>query len=274
MRPLRKAVPSITLKRLRYWPPWHARRPTPESGCLVFYVGYRNPGLIAKAAATLDHLSGGRFDLGLGAGWHEQEAMAYGYDFPSLGTRMDMLEEAVQLIRGLLTQDRTTFHGNHFHVEDASNLPSPVQKKMPIWIGGVGENRTIPMIARYADGWNAAYLTPERFAELGAVLDAACEREDRDPASIKRAANLSFELAPTEAAAVEREKAIREKWGPLSDRLLGGALAGTPDTAVERILEYRAAGADAVNIALRAPWDQDSLDLFLNEVMPAVRAAT
>ena len=239
----------------------------------MFYVGYRNPGLIAKAAATLDHLSGGRFELGLGAGWHEQEAAAYGYDFPGIGTRLDMLEEAVQIIRGLLTQERTTFHGTHFRVEDASNLPSPVQEKMPIWIGGVGERRTVPMVARHADGWNAAYLSPQRFAELGAVLDDACKREDRDPADVKRAVNLSFELVPTKAAEVEHEQAIRDKWGPLAERMLGGALTGTPDTAVDRILEYHAAGADVVNIALRAPWDQSCLDLYLNEVMPAVRAA-
>ena len=115
-------------------------------GCLVFYVGYRTPGVLAKAATTLDHISNGRFELGLGAGWHEQECKAFGYDFPSIGTRLDMLDEATQIIRGLLTQPRTTFTGKHFRVEDASCLPLPVQERLPIWIGGTGERqgRSLP----------------------------------------------------------------------------------------------------------------------------------
>ena len=146
-------------------------------GCLVFYVGYRNPALLAKVAATLDHISGGRFELGLGGGWHDQEAAAYGYDFPGIGVRLDMLEEAMHIARGLLTQDRTTFHGEHFRVEDASNLPMPIQDRLPIWIGGIGPSRTLPMAGRLADGWNAAYITPERFAELGAILDVPAGEE-------------------------------------------------------------------------------------------------
>ena len=121
-------------------------------GCYVFYVGYRNPALLAKAATTIDHLSGGRFELGLGAGWHEPEATAYGYDFPSVGVRLDMLEEAVPLVRSLLTEERTTVRGRHFRVENASCLPRPVQDRLPIWIGGQGRRRTLRMAARWADG--------------------------------------------------------------------------------------------------------------------------
>ncbi len=110
-------------------------------GCLVFYVGYRNPASIAKAAATLDHISGGRFELGLGAGWHEQEATAYGYDFPGVGTRLDMLDEATTIIRGLLTQERTSFTGKHYSVDNASSLPLPIQDRLPIWLGGLGEKK-------------------------------------------------------------------------------------------------------------------------------------
>ena len=107
-------------------------------GCLVFYVGYRNPGLLAKAATTLDHISGGRFELGLGAGWHEQEAAAYGYDFPPIGTRFDMLEEAFPLIRGLLTQERTTVDGRYFRARDASCLPPPRGRSSPADLAGRG----------------------------------------------------------------------------------------------------------------------------------------
>lgn len=242
-------------------------------GCLVFYVGYRTPGVLAKAATTLDHLSGGRFELGLGAGWHEQEARAFGYDFPGIGTRLDMLEEATVIIRSLLTEDRTTYTGTHFRVEDASCLPRPVQARLPIWIGGVGEKRTLRLVARLADGWNTAYVSVEEFARLSGVLDGWCEREGRDPATVRRAVNLSFNLSATTAAAAEMDERLRAQWGPAYGRIAGGALLGTPDAAVERVLAYVRAGARDVNVALRAPWDQEALDAYVGEVVPAVREA-
>lgn len=242
-------------------------------GCLVFYVGYRNPGILAKAASTLDHLSHGRFELGLGAGWHEQEAEAFGYDFPPVGQRLDMLEEAVPLIRSLLTEERTTHEGTWFRTVDASNLPAPVQPRMPIWIGGVGEKRTLRIVARHADGWNAAYVPPEEFRRLNGVLDQWCEREGRDPASIRRGINLQFMLAVDEAQARRTEEQVRDQWGGLAGRVMAGGLTGTPDRAVERIAEYVDAGADAINVALRAPWPAESLDAWLDDVAPRARAA-
>lgn len=242
-------------------------------GCLVFYVGYRTPAVLAKAAVTLDHLSGGRFELGLGGGWHEQEAVAYGYDFPGVPTRLDMLDEATQIIRGLLTQPRTTFHGQHFRVEDASCLPASVQTRLPIIIGGVGEKRTLGIVARQADGWNAAYITPERFAELSAILDTRTTEAGRVPSAIRRGINLTFNLATTKASAAQQGEELRAQWGPMFDRVAGGGLFGTPDDAVARIAEYVAAGATDVNIALRAPWNADALAAYVAEVVPAVRSA-
>jgi F420-dependent oxidoreductase-like protein len=240
-------------------------------GCLVFYVGYRNPASIAKAATTLDHISGGRFELGLGAGWHEPEARAYGYDFPPIGTRLTMLDEACTLIRGLLTQERTTFQGKHFRVEDASCLPLPVQERLPIWIGGTGEKRTLRLAARHADGWNAAYTSPEDFKRLGGVLSEWCEREGRDPASIRRTINVTFNLATSAAGADAQRKAVQDQWGAGAARIMGGGLFGAPEQAIERILQYREAGAHGLNVALRAPWDAEALDAYVDEVVPAVR---
>jgi len=242
-------------------------------GCLVFYVGYRNPGLLAKAATTLDHLSGGRFVLGLGAGWHEWEAAAFGYDFPPLGQRLDMLEEAVPLIRSLLTEDRTTHEGRWFRAENASCLPAPLQDRLPIWVGGLGEKRTLRIAARWADGWNAAYISPEEYKRLGGVLDRWCEVEGTDPSAVERTVNLTFNLSVDEAGAVSEEDRMREVWGELAPRIMGGALLGTPDRAVERVLAYHQAGAQGVNVALRAPWDEEALSAYLDEVVPAVRAA-
>jgi alkanesulfonate monooxygenase SsuD/methylene tetrahydromethanopterin reductase-like flavin-dependent oxidoreductase (luciferase family) len=242
-------------------------------GCLVFYVGFRNPALLAKTAAALDHLSGGRFEMGLGAGWAEGEAFAYGYDFPPLGTRFDMLEEAFPLVRSLLTEERTTFAGRFYRVTDASNLPRPLQDRLPLWTGGTGERRTLRLAARHADGWNAPYISPAEFGRLQRALDRWCEAEGRDPASVRRTVNLSFAVSPDPGDAVRAEQRIREQWGDDADRVIGGTLLGTPEDAVGRILEYVAAGADGVNIALRAPWNEEALDAYLGEVVPAVRAA-
>ena len=241
-------------------------------GCLVFYVGYRNPTLLAKAATTLDHITGGRFELGLGAGWHIWEATAYGYPFPDIGTRLDMLEEAVQLIRLMLDSDRTNFNGTHFQAVDASCLPKPVQKRLPIWVGGVGEKRTLKIVAAHADGWNAAYLSVAEFSRLNGVLDHWCEEEGRDPARIKRAVNLMFNLGVDQADVERQRLRVAEDWRALRGQIPAGSLLCTPDQAVEQIAEYVAAGAQEVNIALRAPWNEEALDAYLTEVVPQVRA--
>lgn len=249
-------------------------------GCLVFYVGYRNPGLLAKAAVTLDHLSGGRFELGLGAGWHEVEANAYGYEFPSVGTRLDMLDEATELISSLLTPAsgdeirRTNHAGTYYQANDASCLPPPVGDKLPIWIGGLGEKRTLRTAARLADGWNAAYITAAEFARLNGVLTTWCETEHRDPNEIERSVNLVFAMGSDRTDAARIEARIDEEWGPQAERIKGGALTGTPDDAAEQVLSYVEAGADLVNVALRAPFDRAALDAYVSEVVPAVRAAT
>ena len=233
-------------------------------GCLVFYVGYRNPGLLAKAAVTVDHISGGRFELGIGAGWHEWEAAAYGYDFPSVGRRLDMLDEAAGLLTSYFTNDRTTHDGEYFRAADASMLPRPVGGRMPIWIGGVGEKRTLRMTAQYADGWNAAYVSPEEYRRLNGVLDAHAESLGRDPSTIERSINLLFDLGKGEAE-------LAEQWGAMWARVGAGSLHGSVEQASERIAAYRDAGADLVNVALRAPVDHDLLDAYLTEIAPALR---
>ena len=256
-------------------------------GCLVFYVGYRNPGLLAKAAITIDHLSGGRFELGLGAGWHKWEAEAYGYDFPADRIRLDMLEEATELIVSLVNGQsdgsegeagrgddpaRTSFSGRHFRLSDASCLPPPAFGTMPIWIGGVGPKRTLPMAARWADGWNAAYVSAERFGELNRHLDHLCTEIGRDPAELERSVNLLFAMGADEQRAAAAEETVYQSWGPMAERVMGGALLGTPDSAAEQILSYVEAGADMVNIALRAPFDREALEAYRDVVMSTVRA--
>lgn len=240
-------------------------------GCLVYCIPYRNPALLAKAMTTIDHISRGRLTIGLGAGWHEPEFRAYGYGFPGIGRRLDMLEEGVQIVRGLLTQERTSFEGKHYSVINATCQPAPVQDRVPIWIGGVGEKRTLRMAAQYADGWNAPYVSPEQWRHLNGVLDGWCETQGRDPATMERTVNLSFGLGATKEAAAEVEERIRQQWGEGAERILGGSLLGTPDQAPDRIAQYIEGGAQGVNIALRAPWDAEALRIYVDEVVPAMR---
>lgn len=242
-------------------------------GCLVFYVGYRNPALLAKAAVTLDHLSDGRFELGLGAGWHIHEASAYGYPFPDIGTRLDMLDEAAAIVRRLFEEESTTFSGKHFQVDAATCFPKPVQARLPLWIGGRGEKRTLEIAARHADGWNAAYTSAEEFGRLNRVLDHWCEADGRDPKAIRRGVNVAFCMAQDAAGVAREQAALRKEWGAQAERIGAGALLCTPNEAAERLAAYAENGADAINIALRAPWDESALDAYLDEVIPALRRA-
>jgi alkanesulfonate monooxygenase SsuD/methylene tetrahydromethanopterin reductase-like flavin-dependent oxidoreductase (luciferase family) len=176
-------------------------------GSAVYCVVYRNPGLLAKSLTTIDHLSHGRVDCGLGAGWHEVEAKAFGYPFPSIGPREDMLEEYAQALRLLFDPEgrRANFEGKHFRLSNAPNNPKPLQPRIPIWIGGRGEKRTIRAAAKYADGWNGAYIGPADWKQKGQVLDQWCEKEGRDPKTIMRSVNLGFYLgADAKGAAPKR----------------------------------------------------------------------
>ncbi|TDD67657.1 LLM class F420-dependent oxidoreductase [Jiangella aurantiaca] len=160
-------------------------------GCMVTGNTYRHPGVLAKLAVTVDHLSGGRLEFGLGAAWAEYEHTMFGLRFGTAGERLDRLEEACQIIRSLWTQERTTFAGEHYRIEDAVAEPKPVQSPYPpIWIGGSGRKRTLRITALYADAWNATGVEPAEFAELSGVLDAHCADVGRDPAHIRRTMQL------------------------------------------------------------------------------------
>jgi F420-dependent oxidoreductase-like protein len=160
-------------------------------GCMVTGNTYRHPAVLAKAAVTVDHLSGGRLEFGLGAGWAENEHTMLGLPFGTKVDRADWLEEACEVIRSLWTQQRTSFDGKHYKLTGAIAEPKPVQQPHPpIWIGGSGRQRTLRITARYADVWNAAGGSPEEVAEASAVLDQRCAEIGRDPAQIRRSVQL------------------------------------------------------------------------------------
>jgi alkanesulfonate monooxygenase SsuD/methylene tetrahydromethanopterin reductase-like flavin-dependent oxidoreductase (luciferase family) len=241
-------------------------------GCLVFCMPYRNPAMLAKSIIAIDHIAEGRFEPGFGAGWHKPEFVAHGYDFDPLGMRFDMLEEGLAIIGGMLsTEDTTTFHGQHYRVEEVSAVPGPYNGPIPLWAGGSGPKRTPAIAARYCSGWNVPYVAPDRYRELNNRLDQACEAIGRDPATLERSINLAFHIGATPEAADAELRKIETQWGPEAERITAGALTGTADRAVERIAEYRDAGADMINIALRLPVDESALETYLTEVIPQAR---
>jgi alkanesulfonate monooxygenase SsuD/methylene tetrahydromethanopterin reductase-like flavin-dependent oxidoreductase (luciferase family) len=240
-------------------------------GSGVYCVVYRNPGLLAKSLTTIDHLSGGRVECGLGAGWHGVEAQAFGYPFPSIGPREDMLEEYAQILRQLLDpeQRRANFEGKHFRMTDAPNNPKPLQPRIPIWIGGRGEKRTLRAAARYADGWNAAYIGPEDWKQKSDVLTSWCEKEGRDPTSIMRSVNLGFYLG-TDAKSVARgEEKFQSHFGGSGDRAARtGYLRGAVKDAIPMVDEFRRLGCMRLCIAFReGPYDWDALEAFAEQIV-------
>jgi len=222
-------------------------------GSLVYSVGYRHPAVLANAISTIDHLSGGRAELGLGSGWSEPEYNAYGIPFPSAGVRLDQLEEAIQCVRSLLRDELTDFDGKWFTMTNARCEPKPVQSELPIWVGGGGEKRTLKIAAQWADGWNVPFVAPETFAHKRAVLHQHCDTVGRDPAEIRTAINVG--LAWT-------DESLRAQFGTTAEFVRPGILTGSDEEVIDRIGQYVDAGADQVNLALRAPFDKDALDRF------------
>ena len=180
-----------------------ARTTRTRVGCSVTGNTYRHPAVLAKAAVTVDHLSGGRLEFGIGAGWAENEHTMLGLPFGSARDRADWLEEALPIIRSLWTTPRTTFTGKRYLLAEAVAEPKPVQTPHPpIWIGGVGRRRTLRMAAEHAAVWNAPGGRPEEVAELSAVLDGHCADIGRDPAEIRRSVQIRV---PADAAGLAEQ---------------------------------------------------------------------
>ncbi|MEO6026581.1 MAG: LLM class flavin-dependent oxidoreductase [Candidatus Binatia bacterium] len=241
-------------------------------GCLVFCVGYRNPGVLCKAAVTIDHLSGGRVELGLGAGWNENEFRAFGLPFLPIKDRLDQLEETAIVLRRLFDGERVTFEGKHVHLNDALCEPRPVQSRLRLWIGGQGEKRLLRIVARHADGWNVPFLAPQVFAKRASTLDDWCAREKRDPRAITRTINVGLAIGRDDAGVRRQEDELPSMFGGMTELVKPGILIGTPSRAIDRIGAYERAGAEWVILALRAPFDWEGLDLFIRDVMPAFRS--
>jgi len=238
-------------------------------GSLVYCMAYRHPAVLANAMVTVDHISGGRMELGLGAGWSQIEFDAYGIPFLPIKDRLDQLEEGLQIIRSLFTEETTTFRGKHYQLTEARCEPKPLQSRPRIWLGGMGEKRLLRLAARYADGWNVPFIGPELYARKSRVLTEWCERERRPPAAVTRSVNLGLAIGRTEADVARKRDGLRAQFGSALEVLEPGMLIGTPPQVIDRIGLYVRGGAEWIMLGLRAPFDLDGLQLFAETVLPA-----
>ena len=238
-------------------------------GTLMTSATFRLPGPLAIAVANVDQMSGGRVELGLGAGWFTEEHTAYGIPFPDTGERFDRFEEQLAIITGLWATpegERFSHDGTHYRVQDSPALPKPVQAKPPVIVGGTGKRRTPELAARYADEFNLPFADEDTTRGQLQRVREACERAGRDPATMRWSNALVVCVGADEAEVERRAKAI----GRDKDELREHGVAGTPEEAVEKITRYAGLGAERIYLQFLDLGDLDHLRLVAREVMPHV----
>ena len=240
-------------------------------GTLMSPITFRYPGPLAISVAQVDEMSGGRVELGLGAGWFEAEHTAYGIPFPPTAERFDRLEEQLAIITGLWETpagQRFSFAGKFYPVTDSPALPKPVQRPHPpVLIGGKGPRRTPQLTARYADEYNVPFITAEQTGAAFGRIREACQAAGRDPGSLVYSAAQTVCCGRDEAELARRAAAIG--WDLATQRADG--LVGTPDEIVDRIGTFAELGATRIYLQVLDLHDLDHLELIASEVMPQVR---
>ena len=235
-------------------------------GQMVTCNGYRNPALLAKMASTVDVLSHGRLDFGIGAGWYEHEFRAYGYDFPDGPTRLRQLRDAVQIIRVMWTEEQAVFEGKYHHVKGAINQPKGVQKPhIPLLIGGAGEQVTLKLVAQYADACNVGNLDNEGLERKFSIIKKHCDDVGRDYNTIRRTVLFNCAIAENDEEAVAKSVPFRRNIP--SGRIREQALVGTPDMIRKRIAEIEQAGAQELIIFLPDSAKLEAVRMFAKECM-------
>src|SRR5438093_10571564 len=246
-------------------------------GTLVSPVTFRTPGNLAKVIATVDEMSGGRVDVALGAGWHEDEHRRHGFPFPPIGDRATMLEEQLTILDGLWNQpDGWSFDGQFYRIEDARFRAKPTRRLHRI-VGGEGAPRSLRIAARHADEFNVTGSSPERVADRLAALDEACRAIGRDPSTIRRSAMVGTLIGTDEAEVRRRTGELMRLMGE-SGRGGGSAeawlderrprwIVGTPDEARAMVARYAEAGCERLMLQDFIPWDLDMIDLMGREIV-------
>ena len=236
-------------------------------GTMMTSATFRHPGPLAISVAGVDAMSGGRVELGIGAGWYEAEHTKYGIPFPSTGERFDRFEDNLAIITGLwATEGDFTYAGKHYSVTDSPGLPKPTQTKPPVLIGGLGKKRTPALTARYADEFNLPFVDEATTAAQFARVRTACEQVERDPDDLVYSNALVLCVAGDERELERRAQRI----GRDKDELRENGLAGTPDEVVARARRYADLGSQRLYLQVLDLADLEHLDLVAAEVMPHV----
>lgn len=242
-----------------------------EVGFLVLCNNYRPPALLAKMAATLDHIANGRLIVGYGAGWFVQEYEAYGYPFPDMPTRLAQLEEGLEILTRMWTEDAPTFTGRHYRIENARCRPQPTRKPHPpLLIGGGGEKVLLRLVARYADIWNNMGITHRDVAHKLEVLRGHCRKLGRDPGTIEVSQQTLGAIGGSADEARRRTEEVHQEVG-----FLTGApelcLTGTPDEIIARVRANVALGITSFIMSFGRHAAQEAVRLFGRTVIPAFR---
>lgn len=233
-------------------------------GTSVLCNSYRHPSVLAKMAATLDVISEGRLDLGLGAGWFQREFEAYGIPFPPVRDRVSALDESLQLIKAVWTQPNPTFVGDYYTLDGAICDPPPVQRPHPpLWIGGEGD-RVQRIAAKSAQGLNVRWWSPQQVAQRRDFLTRACESVGRDPETLR--VSVTALLAPTNSA--EQESRIRAEFASIPE---SGLITGSPERCVDRIREYQAQGIDHFLFTIPHIVQSEYLDIVGHDIIPVIK---
>lgn len=249
-------------------------------GTLVSPVTFRHPSLLAKVALTVDHISGGRVEIGLGAGWMEAEHRAYGFDFPALSERLEQLAEQAEIVHRLLTESGVRFEGRHYRLDGARAEPPPVQQpRPPIIIGGSARSGTLHPAVRFADEYDTVFCNPEQAARRRRRVREACERADRDPDTMRFTLMTGCIVATDRSELLERARRVMARTGADGDpeaflaQRRDRTLAGTVAEVAERLREYAEAGVERVYLQHLAWDDVESVELVGAELVPALADA-
>lgn len=240
-----------------------ALRPQLKFGHTVLCQSFRNPALLAKMGATLQFLSGGRFTLGIGAGWNEKEYLAYGYDFPPGRVRVEQLEEAIQVIKALWTQDRASFEGNYYRIAEARCEPKP--DPVPTIMVGAFGSKMLRLTAKYADWWDVSSTGIAAYRRMAAEFERACAEIGRDRATIRRSWSGGCVCAPTQD---EAQTVAGDRYSADSEDNFD--FIGTPRQLVEQMLPFIDEGVDYFILDCGGFPRLTTLELLINEVLPAL----
>jgi F420-dependent oxidoreductase-like protein len=246
-------------------------------GTMVSPATFRHPSVFAKSIVTIDQISGGRVEPGLGAGWWDREHEAYGFDLPELGPRMDAFEEQLEVITKQWEDGAFSFDGEHFQIVDLDALPKPVQRpRPPLIIGGSGGPRSLRIAARWADEYNTVFAGPAELAEIRTKLDTACEKQGRDPATLPLSVMTGWIVGRTRADVVDYASRLSQWKGEGDDgeKFLAAqrdaVIIGTVDEAVEQLRVLHEAGCHRVMAQHLLHRDIEAIELIGREVAPRV----